>query len=61
MSSSGGEAYMELLRPSWSETILASFVGTFKWSYFELGPVVKEEMLFKEKVYALRTKTSHKS
>ena len=30
-------------------------------NYFEFGPVVKEEMSFKEKVYPQRTKTNHNS
>ena len=35
---------------------------TFMWSYMKFGPVVQEEMLFKEKVYGTRrTKTDHNS
>ena len=26
-------------------------MGTFMWSYMEFGPVVQEDMSFKEKVY----------
>ena len=46
---SGAEPFMQFWkRASW---------GTFIWSYMKFGPVVQEEMLFKEKVYARRTKS----
>ena len=35
--------------------------GTFTLSYFKFGPVVQEEISFKEKVNGRRTKTDHNS
>ena len=54
---SGAEPFMQFWkRASW---------GIFMWSYVKFGPVVQEEMLFKEKVFGRgmhcgrRTKTDH--
>ena len=43
----GAETFMQFWKKaSW---------GLFMWSYLKFGPVVQEQMLFKEKNYGLRT------